>query len=173
MRRRYSRWALAAAACGGLLVSGCSTVETRISEHPEIYQHLSPSDQQLVQNGQIRPGMSQDAVYLAWGGPQQKSTANIRGKFAETWIYYSSTATGGYGYWGYPYPAYGPYFGAGFYGRGRYYRRFGHRYYGWGYDLWDPFFIGGTQIVNYPYKTISFEHRRVVAFQFLARPNFY
>jgi hypothetical protein len=173
MKRRFSCWALAAAACGLLLLPGCSTIQTRISEFPEIYQHLSPSDQQLVQHGQIRPGMSQDPVYLAWGAPGQKSVANVNGRPAETWVYFNSTATGGYGYYGYPYPGYGPYFGTGFYGGGRYYRHYGRRYYGWGYDVWNPFFIGGTQLVNYPYKTVSFQNRRVVAFQFLAPPNIY
>ncbi len=130
-----------------------------------------PSDQALVQHGQIRSGMAQDAVYLAWGAPDLKTIANIHGRPAATWVYFNSTAIGGYGYWGYPYWGYGPYFGAGFYGGGRYYRGFGRRYYGWGYDLWNPFFFGGTQIVNYPYKTISFQRGRVVAFQFLVPPS--
>ena len=65
MRRRISSWALAAAACGALLLGGCATPETRISENPGIFQGLSPSDRALVQRGEIRPGLSQGGVYLA------------------------------------------------------------------------------------------------------------
>jgi outer membrane protein assembly factor BamE (lipoprotein component of BamABCDE complex) len=171
MKRRFFPWALAATACGALFLAGCSTTESRISGHPEIYQRLSPPDQELVQRGQIRPGMAQGAVFLAWGAPEQKTVANIHGRPAETWVYFSSTATGGYGY---PYWGYGPYYGAGFYGgRGRFYRHHGRRYYGFGYDPFDPFLFGGTQIVSYPYKTISFQNGRVVAYQFLAPPRVY
>ena len=87
MRRRISSWALAAAACGALLLGGCATPETRISENPGIFQGLSPSDRALVQRGEIRPGLSQGGVYLAWGAPEQKTVANVKGRPAETWVY--------------------------------------------------------------------------------------
>jgi len=176
MKRRFSSWALAATACGAFLLGGCATPETRISEHPEIFQGLSASDRALVQHGEIRPGLSQGGVYLAWGGPEQKTVANVKGRPAETWVYFSTT-TGGYGYYGYPYGGfgypYGGFYGSGFYGGGRYYRHYGRRYYGWGYDLFDPFVFGGTQIVRYPYKTVSFQNGRVVAYQFLIPPTVY
>ena len=73
MKRRFSSWALAATACGVLFLASCSTTSTRIQDHPEIYQRLSQSDRELVERGEIRPGMSQGAVYLAWGAPEQKN----------------------------------------------------------------------------------------------------
>jgi hypothetical protein len=51
------------------IFTSCSTTETRISEHPEIFQSLSPRDQALVREGKIREGMSQNAVWVAWGAP--------------------------------------------------------------------------------------------------------
>ena len=87
-----------------LILASCSTTETRISGHPEIYQTLSPRDQTLVSQGQIRAGMSQNAVWLAWGSPDRKIVGNMRGRPTETWIYVNYT-TAPYGY-GYPY---GPY----------------------------------------------------------------
>jgi hypothetical protein len=52
-----------------------------------MYQNLSPRDQALVSQGQIRAGMSMDAVWLAWGTPDQKIPASVRGRPAETWVY--------------------------------------------------------------------------------------
>ena len=70
-----------------LIFTGCATTEARISQHPEIYQRLSPRDQALVTQGQIRPGMMMDAVWLAWGTPDQKIPGNARGRPTETWVY--------------------------------------------------------------------------------------
>ena len=70
----------------------------RISEHPEIYQSLSPRDQALVRRGQIRTGMSTTAVWLAWGAPDQKTEGAMRGRATETWIYTTTTTAYGAGY---------------------------------------------------------------------------
>jgi hypothetical protein len=93
-----------------LILAACSTVETRISGHPEIYQSLSPSDQALVSQGQIRDGMLPNAVYLAWGSPDRKIVGNMRGRSTETWVYVHYTT---YSY-PYPYPFYGPGYGWGY-----------------------------------------------------------
>src|SRR6266542_345867 len=74
-------------AIGALIFAGCSTTETRISGHLEIYQSLSSRDQALVSQGQIRDGMSPNAVYLAWGSPDRKIVGNMRGRPTETWLY--------------------------------------------------------------------------------------
>jgi hypothetical protein len=66
---------------------GCATNQTRISQHPEMYQRLSARDQALVSQGQIRPGMSMDAVWLAWGTPDQKIPDNMGDRPTETWLY--------------------------------------------------------------------------------------
>jgi hypothetical protein len=69
------------------LLTSCATVGGRISQHPDLYQRLSPSDQALVSQGQIRPGMTMDAVWLAWGTPDQKMPGDVRGRPTETWVY--------------------------------------------------------------------------------------
>src|SRR4051812_1862501 len=91
--------------CAGTLVlAGCSTPERRISDHPEIFQNLSPKDQALVSHGQIRSGMSENAVWLAWGSADQKAVGDMRGRATETWVYYMTTTAPYYGhgspYWG-------------------------------------------------------------------------
>jgi hypothetical protein len=72
---------------GTLILSGCATTESRISQHPEMYQGLSSRDQALVSQGQIRLGMTMDAVWLAWGTPEQRIPGNARGRPIETWVY--------------------------------------------------------------------------------------
>ena len=88
MQRRILFLALTfGTAAGTLIFTGCATTEARISQHPEIYQRLSSRDQSLVSQGQIRPGMTTDAVWLAWGTPDQKIPANVGDSHDETWVY--------------------------------------------------------------------------------------
>lgn len=136
---------------------------------------MSPSDQALVTQGKIREGLSQDAVYIAWGAPNQRALGRNRGSTVETWIYFNTTA-GDY----YPSPfLYGPYtgFGYGFgYGGGFGYS---HHFHGRGfrsfyYDpFYDPFFYNRTSVVSYPDRTVSFQGGRVIAYQYLPAPRFY
>src|SRR5882724_5585580 len=152
-----------------IILTSCSTTETRISGHPEIYQSLSPGDQALVSQGKIRPGMSLGAVWLAWGSPDQKAVGNMRRRPTETWIYVNYT-TAPYGY-GYPYGPY-QYYGFGFSGvgvvrthhHGRAFVLFGDPFY-------DPFYYSYIPpSIPYPYKTVTFSNGRVVSFQYLVPP---
>ena len=163
-RRLISQALVLGAACSAFFLTSCATTESRISEHPDMFQRLSPSDQALVREGKIRNGMSQDGVYLAWGGPDQKATGQVRGKPAETWIYIGTSH--------YPYPYgwgpgyYGGVYGFGFVGHHR------HHFYRYGYDpFYEPFFYNYRPSVSYPEKTVSFQNGRVVAFQFLNSPR--
>ena len=52
-----------------------------------MYQRLSARDQALVSQGQIRSGMTMDAVWLAWGTPDQKIPDNMGDRPTETWLY--------------------------------------------------------------------------------------
>jgi len=151
---------------GAIILTSCSTTGTRISGHPEIYQSLSPRDQALVSQGEIRPGMSQGAVWLAWGSPDRTVPGNMRGRATETWIYVSYT-TAPYDY-GYPYGPY-PYYGFGFGGaavvrthhHGRSFVFFGSPFY-------DPFYYSYIPpSIPYPSKTVTFSNGRVVSFQYL------
>lgn len=84
------------------MIAGCATTGARISNNPEMYQRLSARDQALVGQGQIRPGMTMDAVWLAWGTPDQKIPGERHGRPTETWMYIRYET---------PYPSYGgPYY---------------------------------------------------------------
>jgi hypothetical protein len=174
MKRRFFLRALTFGfLASAIVLTGCSTVETRISDHPEIYQSLSPRDQELVSHGQIRVGMTQSAVWLAWGSPDQKVAGAMRGRSTETWIY-TQTTTYGYGY-GYPY--YGPYGYGGFGGFGfaGVVRRHHHRsFVFFGDPFYDPFYYSYIPpSVSYPYKTVTFSNGRVISFQYLVPPYRY
>jgi hypothetical protein len=151
MRRRFSSGAsvLGIAAVVLTLIS-CSTPQTRISDRPDLYQSLSPRDQALVGQGQIRYGMSRNAVWLAWGSPDSKVIGNMRGHSTETWVYVY------YVTYPYYYPYYGPYGpGFGFFGD----------------PFYDPFYYSLIPpSIPYPNKTVTFSNSRVMSFQYLA-PN--
>jgi len=147
-------------AFSALFLSGCATIDYRISQHPEIFQNLSPSDQALVRQGRIREGMTQDAVWLAWGSPEQKGFGRMKGHPTETWIYRA-----------YYNDYYGPYpYGYGYYGAVGVIRH--HHRVVTVYDpFYDPFFYPRFAPVSYPYKTVTFENGRVVGYQGLTPPG--
>jgi hypothetical protein len=156
---------------GALFFAGCSTTETRISQHPEVFQSLSPSDQALVSRGQIRTGMSQDAVWLAWGNADQRVAGAMRNQSTETWIYTTTTSYGyGPGGFGYPYGGFG-YGGFGRFGYAGVFRsHHGRRFAFYGDPFYDPFFYSYIPTVTYPYKTVTFSGGRVVSFQYMVAP---
>src|ERR1700757_159611 len=138
MRRRFSSGvSVLGIAAVVLTLTSCSTPQTRISDHPDLYQSLSSRDQALVSQGQIRYGMSRNGVWLAWGSPDSKVIGYMRGHSTETWLYvYYAT----YPYYYYPY--YGP--GFGFFGD----------------PFYDPFYYSLIPpSIPYPNKTVTFSNR--------------
>lgn len=140
-----------------LLLGGCatSTPQSRIASNPALFEALSEQDRGLVSSGMVREGMSQDAVFLAWGRPHRVSEGSRDGRRFETWSYFRSEPVRrvgvgvGYGYgrgpWGYP----------GHYGR-----------YGRGYD---PFYHGGPSWDYRQVKTaeVEFVNDRVSRWELL------
>jgi hypothetical protein len=191
MRRRFSSGAsVLGIAAVVLILTSCSTPQTRISDHPNLYQSLSPRDQALVSQGQIRSGMSRSAVWLAWGSPDQRIVGNMLGRSTETWIYiYYAT----YPY--YPYYGDGPwgplasnYSGPGYsfgYTRvgaaggragvnvagGSMHHHVGRTFLFFGSPFYDPFYWSYIPpSIPYPGKVVTFASGRVMSFQYLA-PN--
>ncbi len=111
MKRQILVGALTFGIASSAFLTSCSTTETRISKHPEIYQNLSARDQALVSQGQIRAGMSANAVWLAWGSADRKVVGSMHGRATETWVYVNYATAPYYGpYYSYippsiPYPA--------------------------------------------------------------------
>ena len=168
-RQIYLRALTLALSASALVLSGCSTTETRISDHPEIFQTLSPRDQELVKAGKIREGMSHNAVWVAWGSPDQKATGVARGNPVETWIYNEYT----YANAPYPYP-YGPFgYGGYFGGRIAFHHHGRHRFAIIGDPFYDPFYYSYIPPrVAYPSKTVTFQNGGVVSIQVMTPPRY-
>jgi hypothetical protein len=166
MKRQISWWALwLAMATSTLLLSACSTVQTRIDKNRAAFEQLPAKEKALIGEGKISVGMSEMAVYLAWGQPQQKATGMVRNTPTESWVY--TVTTSAYGPYGY-----GPYWygGWGYAGPVRFVGfHHGHRFYGaFAYPWWDPYYYPFAATIQYPEKMVSFQKGRVVAFQFLS-----
>jgi hypothetical protein len=170
-RQLFVRALTSGVAAVALFFAGCSTTESRISDHPEIYQSLSPNDQALVSQGQIRAGMSQNAVWLAWGSPEQKAVGDMRGRPTETWVYVTYTSAYPYAY---PYHGYGRFYGGfGFVGisGGRHHHHHHRSFVFFGDPFYDPFFYSYIPpSIPVPYRTVTFSNGRVVSFQYLVAP---
>ena len=79
---------------GVLLAAGCttSTIDSRKKERAAAYSTLTPEERELVDKGQIVTGMSQDAVYIAWGSPAEILQGQSgSGGVQTTWLYYGTT----------------------------------------------------------------------------------
>ena len=176
MKCRFLSWALlTTAAAGALFFGGCSTPESRISDHRDLYDSLPARQQQLVAQGQIAGGMSRNAVWLAWGAPEQKVNGYARGNTTENWVYYTTTTYPygyGYGYGGFGYGPYG-YGYPGFWGGGVgvFRTHHGRRFAVFGDPFYDPFYYSYLPpTVSYPYKAVTFVNGRVVEFQHMVGP---
>ena len=100
-----------------LVLAGCQTVDTRIKEKPTVFASLDKTTQDMIKQGIIGIGYTEDMVYMALGSPDQIRESVTTTSRSLIWIYnsYSSYYDGiygmgyyGYGY-GYPYPFYRPY----------------------------------------------------------------
>ena len=120
--------------------------------------------------------MPREAVYLAWGSPDQKVEGAMRSEMTETWIYIQYTTAYPYGYgYGYGYP-YGYGWGLGFGGG---FAVATHRHHGRSFafigdPFYDPFYYSYIPpSIPYPYRTVTFANGRVVSFQSLVGPYRY
>jgi len=175
MKRQFSSKALTfGIAAGALFLASCSTPQTRISDHPDLYQTLSPRDQALVSQGQIRTGMSRNAVWLARGSPDQKIIGNMGGRPTETWIYIYYVTYPYYPYYG-PWGSYGP--GLGYslayasvgVATGSAHHHGGRTFVFFGSPFYDPFYYSYIPpSIPYPGKVVTFANGRVVSFQYQA-----
>jgi outer membrane protein assembly factor BamE (lipoprotein component of BamABCDE complex) len=70
-----------------LWLAGCATPDTRIQKAPEVFARLTPEQQELVRQGNVAVGFSQDAVRLAMGEPDRKWIRTDSVGTREVWSY--------------------------------------------------------------------------------------
>ena len=82
-----------------VLASCASPIERRVTHNPELFNKLPPAEQASVRRGEVREGMSKDAVFLAWGQPDRVAKGRKDGKNRERWSYtqYEQMHRFGYG----------------------------------------------------------------------------
>jgi hypothetical protein len=85
-----------------LLMQGCSTAGSRASEKSAALGALPPADRQLAVSGNIHKGFNEDAVYVAWGAPSEKTVINTARGPEECWTYIATYQGYGGGYFGIP-----------------------------------------------------------------------
>ena len=76
-----------------VVLAGCATsnnMAARKQERAASYAALKPEIRALVDQGQIRRGMSQDAVYIAWGKPSQVLQQEDQHGVIVTWLYHGN-----------------------------------------------------------------------------------
>lgn len=134
-----------------------STPQSRIEKNPVIFKKVPDSQRSMVESGRIKNGMNKDAVFIAWGKPDEIAEGESEGKRFERWTYtslspvYSTNFYSGYG--GDDYGRHSPYYAPIPY-RGGY----GRRGYAYGYG----------QTVDYvPVRSASvdFQNGRVTKWQ--------
>jgi hypothetical protein len=135
-------------ACAAVLglASCASPIERRVTHNPLLFNKLSTADQLSVRLGQVKEGMTKEAVFLAWGRPSRIATGKKDGREFERWTYteyepvYSHTVGFGIGIGG-----------GGWRHRGYYY---------------DPFFYGGPTVDYLPTsgRSVEFVNGKVSGF---------
>jgi outer membrane protein assembly factor BamE (lipoprotein component of BamABCDE complex) len=89
------------------VLTGCSTVTSRIEEKSALFNTLDAQTQERLKRSAVKVGDTQDMVYIAFGRPDRiKETATAKGQ-SLTWIYntyrseYEGTHFAGYRRHGY------------------------------------------------------------------------
>jgi len=76
-----------------LALAGCSTVNSRIRQHADEFNHLAAADQTKIREGIVDVGFTPNMVYMALGAPDVKRVHRARTGTRETWIYRTSYET--------------------------------------------------------------------------------
>lgn len=98
----------AAILAGLLLLAGCatSTVQSRKADNILDYNAFSSEVRELVDRGQIKVGMTTNAVFIAWGRPSKILTEESADRLITAWLYHG-TWVESIPYWSYTPSRYG------------------------------------------------------------------
>lgn len=137
-----------AAALAAVCLSGCSTVDSRIQSHPEVFAQLTPQQQALVRAGQVGLGFNMDTVKVALGDPDRVTLRTDTNGESQVWHYI------GYAYYNGAYLWAGP--------------AFPSRHRGWGWhSAWypDPGPFWDTPVAAFDRFRVEFQNGKVTSIQ--------
>ena len=140
---------------GVAFLASCATnpAEQRVKKYPELFGKLSEREKALVLRGEVAEGMSQDAVYLAWGRPGRVMAGSRDGRSNERWAYFHTAPVSTYSV------GYGPYGPNPFYAAYGVNPAFGYGYGpGWGFG-------SGVDYIPYLDRTVEFTNGKVTAWE--------
>ncbi len=140
------KWMLALVCCAYLAGCATSSIESRRTKYAAAYAELSAEERALVDRGEIKVGLSPDAVRIAWGDPSEALESETAQGRTLTW-HFHGTVMQEHQYWNYRH---------GQTRAGPYTERVVDRYY-------DP--------RDYVRAEVVFEKGRVVRWQTLPRPT--
>lgn len=84
---RSARISLCACLLMVFVLCGCSSVQSRKQEKSAVYAALSPEFREAVDQGNLKAGMPMDAVYIAWGRPNQITRSGTWDSEEIAWVY--------------------------------------------------------------------------------------
>lgn len=109
------RLTLALAFIAGIFLAGCATPQTRIQQNPAAFDRATPEQQELIKQGKVDIGFTEELVELALGVPDRtRERIDAKGKEL-IWSYVNYESDDGVilyrgwyhrGYWGGPHYAY-------------------------------------------------------------------
>jgi hypothetical protein len=73
--------------CGLAILAGCSTPESRIAKQPEVFNRLTPDQQQMIREGRVGIGFDMEMVKLALGDPDRVRERTDSTGRSEVWTY--------------------------------------------------------------------------------------
>ena len=71
MMKRFKLGLMLGVLGGIVALTGCATPETRIQKNPEVFARLTPTQQDLIKQGQAGVGFDPEMVKLALGEPDR------------------------------------------------------------------------------------------------------
>lgn len=85
-----NRWSLILLAAALGLV-GCDTIDKRIEKNAEVFNALSPAEQETLREGRVEVGYTEAMAHIAFGRPDEVKERRTKDGISKTWIYYSYT----------------------------------------------------------------------------------
>ncbi|HTB81500.1 MAG TPA: hypothetical protein VK717_11505 [Opitutaceae bacterium] len=70
-----------------LMLAGCNTIDSRISQKQDVFNRLDPQTQAKIRQGIVEVGYTPDMVYIALGTPDEQHQKVTAKGDDTTWVY--------------------------------------------------------------------------------------